>query len=215
MKIWHPDSLTDNHVSVCSLKMGAATCTALSVLIITTIVSSSTILESSVVIKEFGENIIINCTQKNYSLIHSDPAGLVLYWVLPANMTIVHRSTTVINSNMELLDNGWSLKISNVEEEDLGSYLCLTASSSRNEYYIYSRVRVAIYDFPPVNFRRNLITGAIAAGAIFLVIVCVCIIYSCRWRPPPGQSKSVHMRQNLYDIEYSYGPESPTVEDVM
>ncbi|KAK2183052.1 hypothetical protein NP493_325g01004 [Ridgeia piscesae] len=211
-KMCHPEILIDNHVSVCSAKMGAANRWALAVLMIVAAVAGSSIIDSSIRIRHFGQSLTINCSQED-STMYSDV--VLKYWVLPADMTIVYPEVSN-NSNVQLLDKGWSLHIDSVEPKDLGTYLCLTVSTNRRPYNQYSRVNV--YKTSPETwkqFRQNTITGAIAAGATFILIVFVCIIYGCRWRPAPGQRKDNRMKRSLYDIEYSYEPQSPTVTSDM
>ena len=212
-KMWRQEILIDNHVSVCSATMGAATCWALAVLMIAATVAGSSIIDSRIRISRFGQSLTINCSQDD-SAMYSDV--ILKYWVLPADMTIVDPRLASNNTNVKLLDKGWSLYIDSVEPKDMGTYLCLTVSSKRRHYNQYSRVKV--YRTSPETwkqFRRNTITGAIAAGATFILIIFVCIIYGCRWRPSPGQRKDNRMKRSLYDIEYSYEPQSPTVTSDM
>ncbi|KAL4230066.1 hypothetical protein ACF0H5_010451 [Mactra antiquata] len=140
--------------------------------------------------------VTLSCDIDQYN-ITDVPSIDTRYWLIPNGELISEQSHT---DNLHFNQN-FSLSINKIDDEDFGYYYCILVRSDKTVDTIRHAVNVNGADFGNLleKYRKNAITGGIAAGVLFVIVTGFCFVWRLRYQRKDQRNRAVNELDKAID----------------
>lgn len=139
---------------------------------------------------EYYSRATLQCDNDKLNLSSSNQADVVSKtWILPNGNTVDNTSKSdMVERNVPrwtLSENfaNFNLTLNRVDDDDFGMYTCIVVFKNDKIKVVQRGLNVDGADFSKLleTYRKNAITGGIAAACLFAVFAASCVIWHCRY----------------------------------
>lgn len=141
-------------------------------------------------VTSLGSNVTLECNNTSQQS-RSAPANYTpVAWMLP-DLSVLS-SPGVLGSKFEILNDNWTLRISDVVTGDFGYYHCMMQDAKKSSTYL---IRIGLNVAGPFftntwdQYRSNIFQGMAAFFGFIVASVLVIATHKYRWREPESMER--------------------------